>query len=87
MQPDQDREAIVGVGSEQVTVAHRGGACVVTASILGMDGPAEAPERIYLDRLVHRPDQTQLGPWRVEGAISTILVAPNRSSPQSSSKQ
>jgi hypothetical protein len=32
---------------------------------------------LYLDRLIHKPHENELGGYVVQGAISSIVVVPN----------
>lgn len=77
-QEQRDARMRVVVGEDVVSLftAHSSSARV--AGILGYDRDASgAVVRIYLDRLVHRPDQRVLGEWHVYGAVSTVLSAGN----------
>lgn len=58
------------MGDGIVTIVRRTTAQAVVCKILGIEDDGRT---IYLDRLVHAPWERQLGEWRCEGAISTIL--------------
>lgn len=64
----------VRVGDETVTIKRSGKSKLVVAKVLGEDKDGAGKRRLYLDRIVHRPSETKLGPWEVSGAISTILT-------------
>lgn len=66
-----DVEVIVGEGV--VTLNYRGGREITVGNILGIEGE-EGNRRIYLDRLLHTPQEHAFRGWNVEGAVSTILV-------------
>ena len=44
--------------------------------VLGIDRDAEGrPARVFLDRLIHRPWERELGEaWEISGAISSVLT-------------
>jgi hypothetical protein len=74
MQHDKD-SVYVAVGEGMVTLKRYGRSRVVVAGVLGEDKDAEGvTQRIYLDRLVHKPYETKFIGWRVSGAVSTILT-------------
>jgi hypothetical protein len=63
----------IGEGSVAIRRANR--SRPVVADILGIDRDAEgAPVRIWLDRLVHAPEEQWSGDWGVGGAVSSYLV-------------
>ena len=64
----------IGDGVVVLRFGHRSRASVV--NVLGMDLDAHgAPQRLYLDRLVHRPRHRRLNAeWAVSGAVSSILT-------------
>lgn len=68
-------EADIKIGDGVVTIHRRGVSQVTTAGLLGVEhDKAGEPVRLYLDRMIHRPRETEIGGWRVSGAISSILT-------------
>lgn len=62
----------ISVGDSAVAI--RRGSSVTVANILGTEGDEEGkPEIIYLDRLVHSPDESEFTEWYVEGAVVSVL--------------
>lgn len=67
-------EAEVHIGDGVVVVRRTGNSVSAVAKILGT-APGEGESRlIFLDRLIHEPFESELGPHSVSGAISTILT-------------
>lgn len=59
------------IGDGVVSVKADGRSAPAIANILGRE-VVGGEERVYLDRLLHRPGQ-DWGEWKASGAISTIL--------------
>jgi len=70
-------EANVHVGDGVVVVRRKGSSSPAIANILG-SVPAEGRTLLYLDRLVHKSYENELGGYAVKGAISSIVVVPNQ---------
>jgi hypothetical protein len=71
----EDKHSIE-VTEELVVIRRNGISQPILANILGMERNEDgSPKRVYLDRLVHSPEENTLGGWGVTGAISTILEA------------
>lgn len=68
-------EANVHVGEGIVVVRRKGSSSPAIANVLG-SVPAESATLLYLDRLVHKPHENELGGYMVKGAISSILIVP-----------
>lgn len=69
------QEANVHVGDGIVVVRRKGSSAPAVANILGSE-VTEGRTHLYLDRLVHKHYENELGGYAVSGAISSILVAP-----------
>lgn len=71
----------IALGEGLATVRRRGHSSPVVAKVLGVEaGSTGEVERVYLDRLVHRPGEHNFGTWRASGAISTVLTrSPDKS--------
>lgn len=65
-------EATVHVGDGVVVVRREGSSGAAVAKILGSEDKSGI-RFIYLDRLVHKPFENELGGYNVSGAISTII--------------
>lgn len=64
----------VSIGDGAVSIKRSGRTSVIVAKILGMDLDSTGkPETIWLDRLVHSPEESEFEGWSVEGAITSIL--------------
>lgn len=72
----QKSNVFVREGEGVVTIRQRGLSQAVVANVLGEE-PCPGGRLIYLDRLVHRPHETELGEYGVSGAVSSILFAPD----------
>ena len=70
-----DEEVEVSIGRGVATFKRSGKSLVVLANILGEDKDGNGARRIFLDRLVHRPNESKFGSWKLSGAVSTILIA------------
>lgn len=64
----------VTLGDGLVVVRRKGVSHVTCAQVLGSELTPDGRERLYLDRLVHRPFEEHFEGWEVSGAISTILT-------------
>lgn len=67
------KEAHVSIGDGMVVIKFQGVSKKVVANIIGTESNQGEVNRIYLDRLVHAPANTEIGSWQVTGAISSIL--------------
>lgn len=65
-------EAIITVGDGVLSIARSGQSKVVVANILGTT-TEDGNQCWYVDRLVHAPHETELGHYKVSGAISSKL--------------
>lgn len=64
----------VTIGEGLVVIKRHGVSQKIIANILGVENNQDGNvNRIYLDRLVHKPIEKTLGLWNVTGAISSIL--------------
>ena len=70
---DEEVEVLIGKGT--ATFKRSGKSLMVLANILGEDRDENGARRIFLDRLVHRPNESKFGSWKLSGAISTILIS------------
>ena len=69
------REATVTVGEDRVTVRRKGRTEAVVAAALDIETDGEGrPVRVWCDRRIHRPEETELGEWHVEGAVVSVLT-------------
>ena len=74
MQTEGKKPIQVTIGEKAVTLKRPGRSALVLANILGTRGDARGePEVLWLDRVVHAPDDLFEG-WSAGGAISTVLV-------------
>ena len=72
-----ENEAHVHLGEDIVVVRRKGSSAPALAKVLGRV-ETERGTLLYLDRLIHKPHESELGGFRVHGAISSIvLVAPS----------
>lgn len=66
------------IGDGAVTIRRSGSSRVAVASVLGREtNPGTGKQTIWLDRAVHRHEETMyVGNqiWRASGAISTVLT-------------
>lgn len=68
-------EADVKIGDGVVSIHRRGVSQVTTAKLLGVEHDAAGqPVRLWLDRMIHRPKEAEIGGWVVSGAVSSILT-------------
>lgn len=64
----------VTIGEGLVVIKRHGVSQKIIANILGVENNQDGDvNRIYLDRLIHKPIEKTLGLWNVTGAISSIL--------------
>lgn len=62
------------IGEGLVVIKRHGVSQKIIAHILGVENNQDGDvNKIYLDRLVHKPMEKTLGLWNVTGAISSIL--------------
>jgi hypothetical protein len=66
-------EANVHLGDGIVVVRRKGSSSPAIANVLG-SVPGESGTSLYLDRLIHKPYESELGGYVVKGAISSILI-------------
>ena len=69
-------EANVHVGDDVVVVRRDGSSAPAVANVLG-SVLTESGTLLYLDRLIHKPYESELGGYIVKGAISSIIVMPD----------
>ena len=75
MSRSEDRSVTVTVGEGVVTLRRSGKSSPMTATILGMNMDADGqPVKIWLDRIVHLPNENSFIDWGVHGAVSSILT-------------
>ena len=70
-------EANVHLGDGVVVVRRKGSSSPAIANVLGSVA-TETATLLYLDRLIHKPYESELGGYVVKGAISSIVVVPNK---------
>lgn len=64
----------VSIGDGIVVIKRSGISQKIIAKILGTETNEDGDvNKIYLDRIVHKPVETNMGIWQVTGAISSIL--------------
>ncbi len=68
----KENEPTVVIGDGVITVRRKGSTTIAVANILGTKSSG-TEERIYLDRMVHRAFEDEMGEYRVTGAVSSIL--------------
>lgn len=68
-------EATVMLGDGAVTIRRSGSSSATVANILAIE-ISEDHADVFLDRLVHRMSERNLGEFQARGAISTILSGP-----------
>lgn len=68
-------EANVHLGDGIVVVRRKGSSSPAIANVLG-SVPVDGGTSLYLDRLIHKPYESELGGYGVKGAISSILIVP-----------
>jgi hypothetical protein len=69
-------DASVGLGDGVVVVKRKGITRPVVANVLSLErssGNNVERTRVVLDRLVHKPHETDLGEWSVSGAYVSVL--------------
>lgn len=69
-------DAKVHVGPGVIVVRRKGSSAAAVANVLG-SVDVEGGIAHYLDRLVHKPWESNLGGYVVKGAISSIIEIPN----------
>lgn len=65
----------VHLGDGVVVVRRKGTSSPAIANVLG-SVEKDGFKYLYLDRLIHKPFENELGGYRVQGAISSIVLAP-----------
>jgi hypothetical protein len=72
---DKKPDASVEVGEGVVVIKRKGVSRPLVANILkSVQASNGEITRIVLDRIVHRPHETDFGPWGVSGAFASVLV-------------
>lgn len=66
-------EASVHVGDGVVVVRRDGSSAAAVANVLGSID-VDGNKLLFLDRLIHKPFESELGGYPVRGAISSILT-------------
>ncbi len=81
MPPKSDHiDATVTLGDGVAVIRETGSSRPHVVGVLSVECDDDGrPVRVFLDQMVHRPQHRTLGPWRVWGAISSILEMPNPS--------
>lgn len=69
-------EANVHLGEGIVVVRRKGSSSPAIANVLG-SVPTETGTLLYLDRLIHKPYESELGGYAIKRAISSIVIVPN----------
>lgn len=69
-------EASVHLGEGIMVVRRKGSSSPAIANVLGSVA-TESGTLLYLDRLIHKPHESELGGYAIKGAISSIVVVPN----------
>lgn len=69
-------EANIHLGDGVVVVRRKGSSSPAIANVLGSVA-TEIGTLLYLDRLIHKPYESELGGYAIKGAISSIIVVPN----------
>ena len=69
-----EAEANVHIGDSVVVVRRKGQSMPAVANALGIEDVG-GQRLFYLDRLIHKPFENELGGYSVTGAISTIIAA------------
>lgn len=69
-------EANVHIGEGVVVVRRKGSSSPAIANVLG-SVLTQTGTLLYLDRLIHKPYESELGGYAIKGAISSIVVVPN----------
>jgi len=67
--------ADITFGDGVISIRRQGSSHFTVANVLGKETDHKTGEvRVYLDRLVHLPEETALGDWQVSGAISSVMT-------------
>jgi hypothetical protein len=69
------QEADIHIGDGVIVVRRKGASAPAVANILGSI-TREGNVHLYLDRLVHKHFENEIGGYKVTGAISSILIVP-----------
>lgn len=73
---DKKPEVTVELGEEVVVIRRKGISRPTVAVVLGQEDSGSIT-RLILDRLVHKPGETQLGCWLMSGALVSVLTQQN----------
>lgn len=72
--------ADITFGDGVISIRRQGSSHVTVANVLGKETDTKTETTyVYLDRIVHRPEETEIGGWKVSGAISSILEKSGKS--------
>lgn len=67
--------ADITFGDGVISIRRQGSSHFTVANVLGKETDHKTGEVcVYLDRLVHLPEETEIGGWQVSGAISSIMT-------------
>jgi hypothetical protein len=77
MARNQSPPLTVTIGEGVATIRREGSSVLLTAGILGRESE-NGRDRVYLDRMVHRPGESCVG-WELHGSYSTILESTSHS--------
>ena len=61
-------------GEGVVTLFRKTQSEAVVSRVLGARTDSRGARTIWLDRLIHYPDQKDMGGWMCAGAVTTILI-------------
>ncbi len=67
-------EVKVSLGEHEAAFTVKGRSTTMLANILGREVTEEGVETVWLDRLVHRPEEDYNDGWCGRGALSTVLT-------------
>lgn len=74
MRHESKIDATVSLGDGVAVIRYGKSSRPTVVGVLGVDlGEDGKPVRVYLDRLIHRPREEQIGGWQISGAVSSIL--------------
>lgn len=69
------QDTSVHLGDGVVVVRRTGTSAPAIANVLGVV-EKDGNQHLYLDRIVHKPYESELGGYHVDGAISSIIIVP-----------
>ena len=77
MPRDTKIDATVSLGDGVAVIRYGKSSQPKVVGVLGIDLGADGKaERVFLDRLIHKPREDEIDGWQVSGAISSILERP-----------